>query len=477
MLFNSALGIDFRKNEIILTYLRKSLGKIQLVDIEIHPFNLESPKEEHETQLISATQSFISRHRIDRKYTLISIPREKVALRFIKLPVATKENLRKVIDYETPRLTPFEKGETYFDYQILKEDKEWLYLLIAFVKRAEVDYQLALLQKVGIKPLSIQIPSVSALNLFHYHGRVKDGIPTILIDVAEPFLEINLLREKEWVESFHLPFAPGERPSKIINLLRCSGLNGETLSKSNFFVYGRGADEQILSILREAYPIKEIQSPPLHRIHLNKAISNPQKVYASIGLPLSGLIKTRFDLNLIPLEIRKKVKDIGKPLFVILTAIAIILSITWGVGKYYQYRKAWISINDEIKKMRPEIDAVEKLQKQRDELIKEVTGFRKIEEGELSKNELLREVAQILPPKAWLWNLTYRGKELEISGFADSASDLISLLDRSPLFEKVEFLAPVTKERFRSMVGGNPVDQEKERFKIKMKIEERKVIP
>jgi len=59
---------------------------------------------------------------------------------------------------------------------------------------------------------------------------------------------------------------------------------------------------------------------------------------------------------------------------------------------------------------------------------------------------------------------------MEVSGFADSASDLIPLLDRSPLFEKVEFLAPVTKERERRA----GVDKERERFKIKMRLEARR---
>jgi len=476
MIFDSSFGIDFRKGEIILTCLRRSLGKIRLVDVEIHPLPPEAQKEEQETQVISAVHSFISKHQIDRKGVSTSIPGEKVVLRFIKLPAATKENLRKVIEYETPRLTPFEKGETYFDYQLLKEDKEWLYLLAAFVKRAEIDSHLVLLKKIGIQPLSIQIPSVAALNLFYYHDGVKDGMPAVLIDVAEPSVELNLVRGKEWVESFHLPFPPEERTSRIVNLLRRSGLNEESLSKSKFFVYGSGADENVFSSLKTASPIKEIHSPPLHRLDLNR-ISNPQGVYASIGLPLGGLIRTRFDLNLLPLEMRKRVRQFGKPLFVILTFIALVLGVTWGLGTYQQYRNAWNAINAEIKQQKPEIDAVEKLQKQRDELVKEVTEFTKIGEGEPSKIDLLREVAQILPPTAWVWNLTYNGKEVEISGFADSASDLISLLDRSPLFEKVEFLAPVTKERLRSIVGGNPVDQEKERFKIKMRVEARRPKP
>jgi len=74
-----------------------------------------------------------------------------------------------------------------------------------------------------------------------------------------------------------------------------------------------------------------------------------------------------------------------------------------------------------------------------------------------------------LPATVWIWNLKCTGKEIEISGFADSASDLIPLLDRSSLFEKPEFMTPVTREK--TMVGGEAKD--KERFKIKMKLEGR----
>jgi hypothetical protein len=47
---------------------------------------------------------------------------------------------------------------------------------------------------------------------------------------------------------------------------------------------------------------------------------------------------------------------------------------------------------------------------------------------------------------------------------------LIPLLDKSPLFEKVEFLAPVTKEKQMRPEG----EKEKERFRIKAKPEGRR---
>ena len=62
-------------------------------------------------------------------------------------------------------------------------------------------------------------------------------------------------------------------------------------------------------------------------------------------------------------------------------------------------------------------------------------------------------------------NAIHRGKR--------NGLDLIALLDRSPLFEKVEFLSPVTKERERGVAG----DKERERFKIKMRLEGRGMEP
>ena len=193
-------------------------------------------------------------------------------------------------------------------------------------------------------------------------------------------------------------------------------------------------------------------------------------IYASIGLPLKGLIPTPLNLNLLPLDLRKRGKEIGKPLFFILLVLTVILSLTWGWGVYRGYQDELNILRAEVKKRKPEVEAVESLRRQREELFRESSGLEKIRAGEVSKVEILKELAQTLPPTVWVWNFRVTGKEIEISGFADSASDLIPLLDRSPLFEKVEFLAPVTKEREKR----TGEEKERERFKIKMRIEGRR---
>ena len=465
-----SLGIDFKKNHLILTLLRKSFGRIKLVDYEIHALLPEEQKEEREAQLINLVNGFISKHTINKNKVSVSVPREKVVARFIRLPIATKENLRKVLEYEVSKYTPFEKEEIYFDYQILKEEKEWLDLFAVFIKREEVDIYLALLKKVGIQPISIQIPSTAALNLFFYHKMAGQNEMAVLLDVTAPFFEMNLIQGKDWKESFHLPLPSEEQESKIINTFKRSGLKSDALAKSTFFVFGLDATEKMLPSLRESDQIKGIFLPPLHRIEAETGASRPDKIFSSIGLPLKGLTQTKLDLNLLPFEMRKKVREIGKPVFMILASLAVILSLTWGIGVFFRYRNALNAINDEIKNRKPAVEAIERVQKQKDALRKEILDLDKIRSAEISKVEILRELTQLLPTTVWIWNFKYTGRELEISGFADSASELISILDRSPLFERVEFLAPVTKERERR----EGVDKERERFKIKARLEGRR---
>ena len=92
-IYDTSIGIDLKQNHLILTFLRKSFGKIRLQDYGAYSLLSEGQKEEREAQMISLINSFISKHQLSKERVSISIPREKVIVRFIKLPVATKERM------------------------------------------------------------------------------------------------------------------------------------------------------------------------------------------------------------------------------------------------------------------------------------------------------------------------------------------------------------------------------------------------
>jgi general secretion pathway protein L len=472
-LFHSNLGIDFRQNHLILTFLRKSLNRIRLVDYRIYPLWSEGQKEVQQAQWISLITSFISKHQVNKERVAVSIPREKAVVRFLRLPTATKENLRKVLEYEAPKYTPFDKDEVYFDYQVLKEEKDWVHLIAVFVRKSELESYLALLRRIGIRPDYVQIPSAAALNLFFYHQGERGAENAVLLDLSNPFCEMNLVQGRDWKESFHLALPAEKREERILQVLKQAGVNGAAIDKMSFFVYGLDAAEGTLPELGQGEALQNFAPPPLSRIEVGKNEAKPDYIYASIGLPLQGLARTRVGLNLLPQEMRRKVRQIAKPLFSLLVVLALLLAGTWGVGIYRYYRNDLDRLRAEVKKRKPEVEAVEKLQKRRGELVREITELEKIRSGEARKIDILKEFTQVLPPTVWIWNLKCSGRDVEISGFADSASELIPILDKSPLFEKVEFSSPVTKERERK----GTTERERERFKIKMKLESRRPGP
>ncbi len=469
LIFHSNLGIDFRRNHLILTLLQRSFGKLRLVDYRIYPLWAEEQKGMREAQWTSLIASFLSKHQINKNQVCVSIPREKVVVRFLRLPASTKENLRKVLEYEAPKYTPFEKETIYMDFQILSEDKEWLELIAVFAKESDVTPYLDLIKRMGLQPVTVQIPVVGALNLFFYHQGGKKYACSVLLDLNEPFFELNLLQGANWKGSFHLPLPDSGRADKILDTLKRSGVPEETTSRSTFLIYGLDMAEKMFPDLEAREDVKEVQPPPLDRLDVGKEESRPDYIYSSIGLPLKGLVNTQIQLNLLPQEMRKKVREFAKPVFNVLVVLAVLLSLSWGAGIYMRYQKELDDLRTAIKLRKPQAEAVQKLQRQRTQLAREIKEFTRITSGEVPKVEILRELTQLLPDTVWIWNFKYSGKEVEISGFADSASDLISLLDKSPLFERVEFLAPVTKERDRR-IGG---DKEKERFKIKLRLEGR----
>ena len=471
--FDSSLGIDFKTHHLVLTLLRKSFGKIRLVDYRIFPIASEDQKELQQTQCSGLITTFMAQQSIDKEKVSIAIPREKVMVRFLRLPAATQENLRQVLEYEAPKYIPFDPKEISFDYQIFRREKGSLDLIVVFAKKEDINFYLSLLKKIGIQPVSIQIPSIAALNLFLYNRGERENPYSVLLDLTESSYEMNLMHRGEWKESFHLPLPAEKKEEKILNTLQQAGLPGDWTSQSIFFVYWMEGEGKELPHWGKTLPPKRVSSPPMDRIDFKEEKSKLGSIYASIGLPLKGLSPTPVNLNLLPLDLRKRVKEIGKPLFFILLVMTIILSLTWGWGVYRRYQDELNILRAEVKKRKPEVEAVENLRRQREELIKESSDLEKIRAGEVSKVEILRELTQILPPTVWIWNFKVAGKEIEISGFADSASDLISLLDRSPLFEKVEFLAPVTKEREKR----TGEEKERERFKIKMRIEGRRTGP
>lgn len=74
--------------------------------------------------------------------------------------------------------------------------------------------------------------------------------------------------------------------------------------------------------------------------------------------------------------------------------------------------------------------------------------------------QVIDELTKILPDDTWLEGALYSANEISLSGVSSKSSNLISKIERSPLFEEAAFQSSVVQD-FRS--GG-------ERFQIRARI-------
>jgi general secretion pathway protein L len=64
-----------------------------------------------------------------------------------------------------------------------------------------------------------------------------------------------------------------------------------------------------------------------------------------------------------------------------------------------------------------------------------------------SASEIVFALTQLLPDDTWLSELEISGGEVRITGFAESASTILGLIDQSPRFANAAFRSPVTQDQ------------------------------
>jgi Tfp pilus assembly protein PilN len=465
----SSLGIEIRQDRIIVSHLRKFFKQLRVIKSDILPLTPAKAKEEGQLELINTLQRCLNDNSYPKDNVVLALPREKALLKLTEVPAAAKENLRKVLEYELGKHIPFPPEEASFDFQVLEEKGGLLRVLLVVVKKDDVTEILGVLKRIGIRPVAIEIASTASANLFYFDEHPAEAGPQVLIDIRNQSCEFHFFEKGEFKGVFHFSFRNEEEKGKeLTEAYRQAMLKGlgPKDGQGTLLVYGDGASSGLVDELKQTLSSNLAPVQSLKKIVSGNGSQKIGESYSSIGLALRGLARTKWNLNLIPMEMRKKVSRLGYYLAVFLTVAAVVLAGAWGIHPFLEEREELERVLLQVKAKKPEVEAIEALQKKRDVMDKEVREFEALRADEVSKLDVLKELAEILPPTAWLWKIRVKAKEVELSGFAESASDLIGILDKSPVFEKVKFASPVTKEM--RLFGANVV---KERFQINGEIE------
>jgi len=127
-----------------------------------------------------------------------------------------------------------------------------------------------------------------------------------------------------------------------------------------------------------------------------------------------------------------------------LLALIVALALAYGVGGAIRERRSLADLTARVKQVQTEAAKVEQLKGEVDRLESQIAALEKIDRGEVRKLDVLRELFQILPKGVTLTLFSVDGREARIGGsITGSASNLITILEESPLFENAQFTSPV----------------------------------
>jgi general secretion pathway protein L len=124
-------------------------------------------------------------------------------------------------------------------------------------------------------------------------------------------------------------------------------------------------------------------------------------------------------------------------------------------------KKRLEEIDHQINLRKEDVKKVEALKKDIETLNEEVSAIRDFKGKSPMALDLIRELTTILPKTTWLTRIRITDTAVNIEGYAESATGLLSKLEASKYFRKAEFASPTFRD----------ARQNADRFIIKMETE------
>ncbi len=462
-----SLGIDIRGGLLCHALLSKAFGRIQLLDWGLEELSAE--EQDRGEALKEKLAGLVARLPQRPAFVTVGLPRRLVTMRSVSFPAVGEEELQGILDYEVERHVPFPPEEAQYDVQVLERDAEKATVLLAAARKEEIGRYLALLQEAGITPTAVGVSTVASLNVLLYNQDRGAEPLRALIDLRDGEVEMGLVKKGILRYSRCLTLgtaAPLDllvpELSALLAPLEANG--GQHVGRIS--VSGPGAGKgDLLHHLAERTGLEVEFLQPFRRIKASGV--DPQVAHslgAAVGLALNGLVTLPLDIDLLPKELAPPRRDSSLAMTFRLLALIVALGLAYLVNGAIRERRALAELIVTLNRVQAEAAKVELLKGEVASLAGQIATVETIDREEVRKLDVLRELFQILPKGVTLTLFSVEQREVRIGGvITGSASDLISILEQSPLFENAQFTSPVAQR-----------GTEGQEFQIKALLETRK---
>lgn len=482
------LGAMVVDGHLCLVCLRLGLGRGEVAGV----FRAPLPGADEEPAFFQDLSAFMIAGRVPAGVRVtLGVPRGEFIQRRFETPPVKARNLPALVGFEIERHLPGRREEFLCGWRVDGKTASGGYrVLLGAARKAPIERTAALLRRGGFPPVSIQPETFALAELFKSASGVKGD--ALLVDLGRTAAGLDFIRGGSPVFSWDIPI-----DDPLWSDTAASHASAGEANPTAAAVQRQEAAQRLGTALAEriASPLfrESFASPALPEVHVGGYGANrsqlleqlqrlqkaPLRVFSPWPLvhwgnppadltPFTPALALGFacggagyrGLELDPARQEELHRSPSLRLSAVLAALLLaVLLAHLGVYGLRQQRRLALADREirSLKAKMTQVDEVNRLvQDQRVRLgyLEERVG------GRARLPVIIREITGLLPDSAYLSELTFKERTVEITGFAPSASQLLPVIESSSLFSGVEFSAPIVAQ------GAGL-----ERFRIRMRLE------
>lgn len=456
--YKKTLCLSIEKGEICAVVGFRLLSKIKIKGLKKYPQSETTyPSPDFLASCLALARAELGAEGC--QITLV-FPKAWAIIKTVTFPSSVLENLSDVISYELDRITPFTPETAYYDFKTLKEEDGRVTILVAAVRTDFIDPYLKALHEKGAKVNQLSINLLGLGTLCRYMNKTPRSL---FIQINENQYEgANFLSETD-PEVFSGFFATEDEKTKIQQISReieslSLFLQAKDWSRDTVFYLKDKSPSLKEGIKLEIGPVKFLEESDLG--FGSMGWEQKQIPYAAIGGILESLWSQALGLNLCLKGFHTPRKLPWGLSLILILVLGLLAGIYWAAPIGIE-KKRLQNLEKQIAIKKTEMKKIEGLKKDMDTITGEINLIHDFKQSKPLGLDILKEVTLVLPKDAWLTRFRISDSQVNLEGYASSATLIIPRLEASKLFKKVEFAAPTFKD----------IRQNKDRFQIKMELE------
>ena len=457
--FKKTLCLAVEKGEVSVAVGSRFFSRIKITGGKKYLLaENEYPSPEFLTSCLSLARAEL---RAENCLLTLSLPKAWAVIKTVEYPSSVMENISNVIAFELDRITPFSPENAYYDFRIFKEDVGKVNILVAAIRTDLVDPYLKAIREKGFKVDQITVNLLGMGTLCRY---IRKTDQVLFVGIDEKQYEGVLYLSNITLKVFSGVFPTGDEKTIVTRIEQeiesSTPISGEVSPLEETIFYLKDKNPSLREVIKSRMerPVQFLDEAAMGFGSGER--KQDQAPYPADGGVLESLWIRALGINLLLKGLHKK----SKPPLVITLFLVLALGVLFGI--YWMTpieveKERLQNIEKQIALKKVEIKKVDRLKQEMEAVYKEVRLINDFKQSKPLSSNILKELTLVLPKNSWLTRVRLFESQVNIEGYSPSATSLISGLEASTLFKKVEFSAPTFRDPRQNM----------DRFQIKMELE------